>query len=125
MDFFTIRNIIFKLKQQKWTHIVAPLYLLYVLCLVIAIISDIIINDFYYSYLTIIVGAALSPLLIYTTIFIIILMKLLSIKFKNIDKTNNKFLLHNLFYNLLWLVGMLTLLFGLYIFIFRYLPAIF
>ena len=70
-------------------------------------------------------GEAICPLLIFATIAIYILLKLLSLKFKNIDKTNNKFLLHNLFYNLLWLVGMFTLLFGLYIFIFRYLPATF
>ena len=120
-----LENIYQKLKQQKWTHIVAPLYLLYDLCLVIAIISDIIIKDFYYSYLTIIVGNALCPLLIYTTIFVMILMKLLSIKFKNIDITNNKFLLHNSFYNLLWILGMFTLLYGIYIFISIYIPKIF
>ena len=125
MIFATFKILVSKLKQQKWTHIVAPFYLLYLFVFIASIIYDITIHDFFLSYIAIMCGEAICPLLIFATIAIYLLLKLLSTKFKNIDKTNNKFLLHNLFYNLLWLVGMLTLLFGLYIFIFRYLHAIF
>ncbi len=104
------------IKKQKWTHIVAPLHLLFILFFVIAIIRDILISDFYYSYLTILCGAALCPYLVCITIIIIILLKILSLKFKNIDKIYNKILLHNPFYNFLWLLGMLTLLYSTYMF---------
>jgi len=111
---------IFQLKQQKWTHIVAPFYLLYLFAFVVGIIYDTIIHDFFLSYIVIICGEAICPLLIFATIAICLSLKLLSIKFKNIDKINNKFLLHNMFYNLLWILGILTLLFGFFAFIYNY-----
>jgi hypothetical protein len=123
--FQKLKLFIFILKQQRWTHIVAPFYTIFTLSLIIAIIYDITLNEFYLSYFVILLGIALCPFFVYLTISIIILLKLLSKKFKNIDKTNNTFLLHSSFYNLLWLIGMLTFLFYLYIFIFCYIPAIF
>jgi len=119
-----LANIYHKLKQQKWTHIVLPLYAIFILVLIIATLYDITIQDFYLSYFVILCGFALCPFFVCITIVIIILLKLLSIKFKNIDKINNQFLLHNPTYNILWLIGMFTLLFDLYFFVFRYLPAI-
>jgi len=120
-----LANIYQKLKQQKWTHIVVPLYAIFVLSLIIATLYDITIHDFYFSYFVILCGAALCPFFVCITIVIILLLKLLSIKFKNIDKTNNKFLLQNLAYNILWLIGMFTLFIDIYFFVFHYIPAIF
>ena len=120
-----LANIYQKLKQQKWTHIVAPFYTIFILSLIIAIIYDIIIKDFYLSYFVILCGVALCPFFICITFVIIILLKLLSFKFENIDKTNNEFLLFNPVYNFIWLIGMFTLLFDLYYFVFRILPEIF
>ena len=120
-----LANIYHKVKQQKWTHIVAPFNAVFILSLIIAILYDITIHDFYLSYFVILCGVALCPFYVCITIIIIILLKLLSIKFKNIDKTNNEFLLKNFVYNILWLIGMFALLFDIYFFVFRYLPAIF
>jgi len=123
LDF--IKKFLFLLKQQMWTHVVLPFYTIFILSFIIATLYDITIHDFYLSYFVILCGATLCPYLICITIFIIILFKLLSIKFKNINKTNNKVLLQNPAYNILWLIGMFALLFNLYFFVFRYLPAIF
>ena len=120
-----LANIYQKLKQQKWTHIVTPLFTIFILLLIIAIIYDINIKDFYVSYGVVLYGVALCPFFTCITFAIIILLKSLSFKFENIDKTNNKFLLHNPIYNFVWLIGMFTLLFDLYYFVFKILPEIF
>ena len=96
-----LANIYQKLKQQKWTHIVAPFYLLYTLTLTFAIVAYLITDDFSYPYLVILVGACLYPFLLSITIIVFILLKILSFKFKNINKISNKFFLHNVFYNIL------------------------
>ena len=111
-----LANIYQKLKQQKWTHIVAPFYLLYTLTLTFAIVAYLITDDFSYPYLVILIGACLYPFLLSITFIVFILLKILSFKFKNINKISNKFFLHNVFYNILWFLSIITLIIGSIVF---------
>ena len=114
-----IKNFIFYLKQQKWTHIVIPFFVLYFFVLIIAVLYDITITkDYLLPYSVLICGLAISPFLVVLIISIIVLLKILAIHFENIHKTNNNFLLHNVFYNIFWHIGIVTLLCGFFAFIY-------
>lgn len=114
-----IKQSIQTLKQQKWTHIVTPFFLTYFLAFIVSIICYVIIDDFSYPYFVILCGACLYPFLFLITIIVIIFLKILSFRFKKIDKINNNFLLHNFFYSILWFLGILTLIVGSVVFMYN------
>ena len=110
-----IINTIFKLKQQKWTHFVAPFYFLIYLFLLFTICYDIKYpseDKFSMGFGFILFSLYILPRLAIFSFTLIILLKLLSLRWKNIDIIKNKFLLDNKIYNVYWLLNTILMLYS-------------
>lgn len=104
-----------KLKQQKWTHIVAPFYFLIYLFFLYTEYYDTKYpseDKFSMDFGFILFSLYILPRLAIFTFILIILLKLLSLKWKNIDIIKNKFMLDNKIYNIYWLLNALLMLYS-------------
>ena len=127
MKFEKFKNLIFKLKQQKWTHIVAPLYFHFYILLVLVIYYDTRYpseEKFSAGFGFILYSLYFLPKLAIFTFILIILLKLLSLRWKGIDIIKNKFILDNKIYNVYWILNTLLMFYSfsiLMVFTFSYL----
>ena len=110
-----LANIYQKLKQQKWTHIVAPFYFLIYLFFLYTIYYDTKYpseDKFSMGFGFILFSLYILPKLAIFTLILIILLKLLSIKWKTIDTIKNQFIFGNKIYNFYWLLCILLMLYS-------------
>ena len=115
-----LANIYQKLKQQKWTHIVAPFYfLIYLFFLYIKYYytkypSE---DKFDMGFGFILFSLYILPKLAIFTFVLTILLKIASLKFKNIDIIKNRSLLNNTVYNIYWLINTILMFYSFYVLI--------
>ena len=110
-----LANIYHKFKQQKWTHIVAPFYFLIYVFLLFTIYYDIKYpseDKFSMGFGFILFSLYILPRLAIFSFTLIILLKLLSRRWKSIDIIKNKFLLDNKIYNVYWLLNTILMLYS-------------
>ena len=110
-----LANIYQKLKQQKWTHIVAPFYFLIYLFFLYTIYYDTRYpseDKFSMGFGFILFSLYILPKLAIFTFILIILLKLLSLKWETFNIAKNPFLLNNKIYNLYWLLCTLLMLYS-------------
>lgn len=104
-----------KLKQQKWTHIIAPFYFLIYLFFLYVIYYDMKYpseDKFSMGFGFILFSLYILPKLAIFTFILIILLKLLSLKWKTIDTIKNQFILDNKIYNFYWFLCTLLMLYS-------------
>ena len=110
-----LANIYHKLKLQKWTHIVAPFYFLIYLFFLYTEYYDTKYpseDKFNMGFGFILFSLYILPRLAIFTFILVILLKLLSLKWKNIDTIKNKFILDNKIYNIYWLLNTLLMFYS-------------
>ena len=115
-----LANIYQKLKQQKWTHIVAPFYFIIYLFFLYTIYYDAKYpsqDKFSMGFGFILFSLYILPKLAILTFILIILLKSLSLRWKNIDIIKNKFILDNKIYNVYWLLNTILMFYSFCIFI--------
>ena len=123
-----LANIYQKLKQQKWTHIIAPFYFLIYLFFLYTIYYDTKYpseDKFSMGFGFILFSLYILPKLAIFTLILIILLKLLSLNWKTIDTIKNQFILCNKIYNFYWLLCILLMLYSFYILIVFTLSSLF
>ena len=114
------KNLIFKLKQQKWTHVVAPFYSLIYLFFLYTIYYDTKYpseDKFSMGFGFVLYSLYFLPKLAIFSFILIILLKLFSLRWKNIDIIKNKFILDNKIYNVYWLLNTLLMFYSFYLLI--------
>ena len=115
-----IKNLIYKLKQQKWTHIVVPFYTLIYLFFLYTIYYDTKYpseDKFSMGFGFKLYSLYFLPKLAIFSFILIILLKLFSLRWKNIDIIKNKFMLDNKIYNVYWLLNTLLMFYSFYLLI--------
>ena len=115
-----LANIYQKLKQQKWTHIVAPFYFLIYLFFLYTEYYDTKYpseDKFDMGFGFILFSLYILPKLAIFTFVLTILLKIASLKFKNIDIIKNRSLLNNTVYNIYWLINTILMFYSFYVLI--------
>lgn len=110
-----LAKIYHKLKQQKWTHIIAPFYSLIYLFFLYTIYYDIKYpsdDKFSMGFGFVLFSLYILPKLAIFTFISIILLKLLSLRWKSIDIIKNNFILNNKIYNVYWLLNTLLMFYS-------------
>jgi len=113
------KNLIFKLKQQKWTHIVTPLYFHFYILLVLVIYYD---RKYPYEekfsagFGFILYSLYFLPKLALFSIILAILLNIVSQR-KDINIIKNKFILNNKIYNIYWLLSIILMFYSFYLLI--------
>lgn len=109
-----------KLKQQKWTHVVAPFYFLIYLFFLYTIYYDTKYpseEKFSMGFGFELYSLYFLPKLAIFSIILIILLKLLSLRWKSIDIIKSKSILGNKIYNMYWLLNTLLMFYSFYLLI--------
>lgn len=109
-----------KLKQQKWTHIVAPFYFFIYLFLLFTIYYDTRYpseDKFSMGFCFRLFSLYILPKLAIFTFIVAILLRIMSLKIKNIDIITSDFLLNNKIYNVYWLLNTILMFYSFYILI--------
>ena len=114
-NFNFLIQLIYKLKQQKWTHIVAPFYSLIYLFFLYTIYYDTQYpseDKFSMFFCFILFSLYILPKLAIFTLTLAILFKIVSLKINNINILKNKFLLNNKIYNAYWLINTILMFYS-------------
>jgi len=109
-----------KLKQRKWTHIVAPLYFHFYILLALVLYYDTKYpseEKFSACFGFILYSLYFLPKLALFSIIFAILLNVVALKRKNINIIKNKFILNNKIYNIYWLLSIILMLYSFYLLI--------